>query len=62
MKKAIMQCYMLAASWLRRLLAGLSPQKGLGSCLGQFMWDLWFTKWQWDRFFSEFFNHQFYGH
>jgi hypothetical protein len=20
------------------------------------MWDLWWTKWHWDRFFSEFFN------
>jgi succinate dehydrogenase/fumarate reductase cytochrome b subunit len=20
------------------------------------MWDLWWTKWQWDRFFSEFFG------
>jgi hypothetical protein len=23
---------------------------------GQFMWDLWWTKWHWGRFFSEFFD------
>jgi hypothetical protein len=23
---------------------------------GQFMWDLWWTKWHWDRFFSESFG------
>jgi hypothetical protein len=34
--------------WLRRLVAG--P----GSCPVQSMWDLWWTKWHWDRFLSEF--------
>jgi hypothetical protein len=23
---------------------------------GQSMWDLWWTKWHWDRFFSEYFS------
>jgi hypothetical protein len=23
---------------------------------GQFMWDLWWTKWHWDRFFPEYFG------
>jgi hypothetical protein len=23
---------------------------------GQAMWDLWWAKWHWDRFFSEFFS------
>jgi hypothetical protein len=23
---------------------------------GQFMWDLWWTKWHWHRFLSEFFG------
>jgi hypothetical protein len=27
-----------------------------GSRPGQSMWDLLWTKWQWDRFFSEFFG------
>jgi hypothetical protein len=27
-----------------------------GSLLGQSMWDLWWAKWQWDRFLSEFFG------
>jgi hypothetical protein len=28
----------------------------MGSCQGQSMWDLWWTKWQWDRLFSKFFG------
>jgi hypothetical protein len=24
--------------------------------LGQSMWDLWWTKWHWDRFISEYFS------
>jgi hypothetical protein len=28
---------------------------GPGSRPGQSMWDLWWIKWHWDRFFSEFF-------
>jgi hypothetical protein len=35
--------------WLR------SPASHRGSP-GQSMWDLWWTKWHWDRFFSEFFG------
>jgi hypothetical protein len=38
-----------AVPWLRRLVAGLSPRRpGLDPGL---MWDLWWTKWHWDRFF-----------
>jgi hypothetical protein len=29
---------------------------GPGSILGQSMWDLWWTKWHWDKFFSEYFG------
>jgi hypothetical protein len=29
---------------------------GPGSRSGQSMWDLWWKKWHWDRFFSEFFG------
>jgi hypothetical protein len=29
---------------------------GLGSLQDQSMWDLWWTKWHWDRFLSEFFG------
>jgi hypothetical protein len=46
--------YKLVVPWLRWLVAVLSPWK-LGLCLGQSMWDLWLTKWHWDRFFSKFF-------
>jgi hypothetical protein len=38
---------------------GLSPacHGGVpGSRPGQSMWDLWWTKWHWDRFFSELFG------
>jgi hypothetical protein len=31
-----------------------SQSEGLGSCPGHSMWDLWWTKWRWDRFFSKF--------
>jgi hypothetical protein len=30
-----------------------SHRGGLGSIPGQSIWDLWFTKWRWDRFFPE---------
>ena len=43
-----------AVPWLRRLVAGLSG--GPASILGQSMWDLWWTKWHRDRFFSEYFG------
>jgi len=42
-----------AVPWLRWLVAN-SRHEGPGSCLGQAMWDLWCTKWNWDRFFSKF--------
>jgi hypothetical protein len=29
---------------------------GPGLCPDQSMWDLWWTKWHWDRFFSELFG------
>jgi hypothetical protein len=38
---------------------GYSPAShrgGPGSIPGQSMWDLWWTKWHWDRFFSEYFG------
>jgi hypothetical protein len=34
----------------------LSHRGGPGSIPGQSMWDLWWTKWHWDRFFPEFFG------
>jgi hypothetical protein len=34
-----------AVPWLRSLVTGISPRR-----------DLWWTKWHWDRFFSEFFG------
>jgi hypothetical protein len=33
-----------------------SHRRGPGSCLVQSKWDLWLTKWHWDRVFSEFFG------
>jgi hypothetical protein len=47
--------YQWAVPWLRRLVAGLSPRSPV-SLPGQSMWDLWWTKWHWDRLFSEFFG------
>jgi hypothetical protein len=38
--------------WLRPA----SHRGGLGSLPGQCMWELWWTKWHWDRFFSEIFS------
>jgi hypothetical protein len=44
-----------AVPWLRRLVAGLSPWRP--SLLPvQSMWDLWWTKWHWERFFLKFFS------
>jgi len=31
-------------------------REGPGSSPGQSVWDLWWTKWHWDRFCSEFFG------
>jgi len=39
--------------WLRRLTAGMSLQRP-GFKLDHFLWDLWWTEWYWDRFFSEY--------
>jgi hypothetical protein len=33
-----------------------SHRGGLGSFSGHSTWNLWWTKWHWDRFFSEFFS------
>jgi hypothetical protein len=41
-----------AVQWLRWLVASLSPQSLYPD---QFMWDLWWTNWYWDRFFYKFF-------
>jgi hypothetical protein len=40
--------------WLRQLVAR-SHCGGPGSIPGQFLRDLWWTKWDWDRFFSAYF-------
>jgi hypothetical protein len=45
----------IAVQWLRRLVAGLTPRRP-GFAPGQSMWDLWWTEWHWDRFFSELFG------
>jgi hypothetical protein len=37
--------------WLRRLAAGVSPRRP-DFAAGQSMWDLWWIKWHWIRFFS----------
>jgi hypothetical protein len=39
-----------AAPWLKRLVAGFPP-RGPGSNPGLVMWDLWWIKWRWGRFF-----------
>jgi hypothetical protein len=31
-------------------------RRGPGSIPGQFVWDLWWTKWHWDRVFPEYFS------
>jgi hypothetical protein len=46
---------MLAVPWLRRLVTGLSPRQP-GITPRPIQWDLWWTKWHWGRFFSEFFG------
>jgi hypothetical protein len=45
----------MAVPWLRRLAAGLPPRRPV-SIPGQSIWDLWWTKWHWDRFFPEYFG------
>jgi hypothetical protein len=47
--------YMKAWPWLKRLVAGLPP-RGPVSRPVRSMWDLWWSKWHWGRFFSEFFG------
>jgi hypothetical protein len=36
--------------------------RGPGSKEGQYVRDLWMTKWHWDRFFSEYFSSQLGSH
>jgi hypothetical protein len=43
--------YVEAVPWLRRLVAAISLRRP-GFAPGQSLWDLCWTKWQWDRFFS----------
>jgi hypothetical protein len=38
--------WLLAVPWLRRLVASPSPRRP-----GQSMWDMWWAKWHWDRFY-----------
>jgi hypothetical protein len=45
-----------AVPWLRRLVAGLSPRRPGSDPGDHFMWDLWWTKWHWDRFFVKYFD------
>jgi hypothetical protein len=45
----------LVVPWLGQLVAGLSPQRP-GFAPRSIQWDLWLTKWHWDRFFSELFG------
>jgi hypothetical protein len=43
----------------RHCSGGYSPAShrgGPGSIPGRSMWDLWWTKWHWDRFLSEYFG------
>jgi hypothetical protein len=44
----------IAVPWPRRLVAIPPPPPphcgGLGLIPAQYMWDLWWTKWHWDRF------------
>jgi hypothetical protein len=42
-----------AVPWLRRLVAGISPRRPGVRSQVKFMWDLWWTNWHWDKFFSE---------
>jgi hypothetical protein len=44
-----------AVPWLWRLVAGLPPRRP-GFDPGLSMWDFWWTKWHWDRFFPEYFG------
>jgi hypothetical protein len=45
---------LMAMLWLRQL--PFFHHRGLGLIPGQSMWDLWWTKWYWDRFFSKYFD------
>jgi hypothetical protein len=47
----IIKLTMTAIPWIRRLGACV-----LGLIPGQTMWDLWWTRWQWDRFLCEYFS------
>jgi hypothetical protein len=38
------------------VMAQASHSRGLGLHPHQSMWHLWWTKWHWDRFYSEFFS------
>jgi len=45
----------MAVPWLRRLVAGFSPQRP-GFAPGSVDMGVWWMKWHWNRFFSEFFG------
>ena len=47
------QAFSRAVPWLKRLVAGLPPRRP-GSIPGPSMWDLWWTKCRWGRFFPEY--------
>jgi hypothetical protein len=40
----------------RAMRSPASHRVGPGSFPGQSVWDLWWTKWRWDRFLSVFFG------
>jgi hypothetical protein len=54
--QSVSRYWIWTVPWLRRLVAGLSPQRPGFDPGGQSMWDLWWTKWHWDRVFSEYFG------
>jgi hypothetical protein len=45
-----------AMPWLKRLVTSLSQRRS-GYIIDQSMYDMWWTKWQRDRFFSHYFKH-----
>jgi hypothetical protein len=46
----------MAIPWLRQSVSGLSPQRSTFNPVSQSTSNLWWTKWVWDRFFSEYFG------
>jgi hypothetical protein len=53
MEKPKKRHHLKAVPWLRRLVAGISPQRPGVRSQVKSMQDLWWKKWYWDRFLSE---------